>query len=94
MCPGMRNDGRLCSRGENLPTVPGAVSPGDENASAGERPGADAPLVGPSDGGRGGGRMLGPVSPASLQIVKCPLYTMMFVLFFFFLLKNPKLKQQ
>lgn len=73
MCPGMRNDGRLCSRGENLPTVPGAVSPGDENASAGERPSADAPLVGPGDGGRGGGGMPGFVSPAPLQIVKCPL---------------------
>ncbi|MEQ2186301.1 hypothetical protein GOODEAATRI_027182, partial [Goodea atripinnis] len=47
VCPGMRNDGRLCSRGENLPTVPGALCPGDEDASAGERPGADAPLVGP-----------------------------------------------
>lgn len=70
LCPGMRNDGRLCSRGENLPPVPGAVCPGDEAASAGGRPGADAPLVGPGDGGRGGGGMPGPVPAAPLQIVK------------------------
>lgn len=47
VCPGMRNDGRLCSRGENLPTVLGALYPGDEDASAGERPGAVAPFIGP-----------------------------------------------
>lgn len=66
----MRNDGRFYSRGENLPTVPGTLSPGDENASAGERPGADAPHVGPGDRGRGGGGKPRPVSPAPLQIVK------------------------
>lgn len=70
----MRNDGRLCSRGENLPTVLGALYSGDEDASAGGRPAADAPLVGPGVWGRSGGGMPRPVSPAPLQIVKCSLF--------------------